>query len=35
MRGDSTIGQMIDVDHVFGSTFDYQTRAVRQLAPAR
>jgi regulator of RNase E activity RraA len=30
LRGGATIGQLIDVDQVFASTFDYQRRALRR-----
>lgn len=30
LRGGKTIGQLIDVDKVSGSTFDYQTRALKK-----
>jgi len=30
LRGGKMIGQLIDVDKVSGSTFDYQTRALKK-----
>jgi len=29
LKGGATIGELIDVDNVFASTFDYQTRALK------
>jgi regulator of RNase E activity RraA len=30
LRSGTTIGALVDIDRVFESTFDYQTRALRQ-----
>ena len=30
LRGGSTIGELVEIDKVFGSTFDYQSRALKK-----
>ena len=30
LRGGATIGELVEIDKVFASTFDYQSRALRK-----